>query len=59
MMRLLKNTDFLKHTGGHTAIEYSMIAALVALLLVTAMGSMGESVLAMFTNLMPAFAGEA
>jgi Flp pilus assembly pilin Flp len=42
---------------GGTAIEYAMIAALIAIGLIAAMGSMGLSVEQMFADLMPAFAG--
>jgi pilus assembly protein Flp/PilA len=47
---------FLQDRAGHTAIEYGMIAALVAILLITAMGSMGTSVDSMFEGIAAPFA---
>lgn len=41
---------------GHTAIEYGMIAALIVLLLIAALGSMGVSVENMMTPLEKAIA---
>jgi pilus assembly protein Flp/PilA len=51
-MRRFLNTD-----DGHTAIEYSMIAALIAILIISSLVTMGVSVEGMFEALMPAFAG--
>ncbi len=48
---------FLAARHGHTAIEYAMIASLVAILLITAMASMGTSVNSMFTQLLGGFTG--
>lgn len=48
---------FLRNRDGHTAIEYSMIAALIAILLISSLITMGVSVEGMFEGLMPAFAG--
>jgi pilus assembly protein Flp/PilA len=47
----------LRDRRAHTAIEYGMIGALIAIGLITAMTSMGTSVEQMFADLMPAFAG--
>jgi pilus assembly protein Flp/PilA len=43
--------------SGASAIEYAMIAALIAIGLISAMTSMGNSVEQMFADLMPAFDG--
>lgn len=51
---------FLTCRAGHTAIEYSMIAGLIALGVVGAIGLMGDSVTGMFNGaLIPAFTGAA
>jgi len=50
-------TALFRNRQGATAIEYAMIAALIAIGLISAMTSMGESVEQMFADLMPAFAG--
>ncbi|MBU6405903.1 MAG: Flp family type IVb pilin [Alphaproteobacteria bacterium] len=42
---------FLQDRAGKTAIEYSMIAALIAILLVSAISSMGLSLEKMITPL--------
>jgi pilus assembly protein Flp/PilA len=36
-------TRFLKDESGATAIEYGLIAALIAVVLVTALGAVGDS----------------
>ena len=41
-------TRFLKDESGATAIEYGLIAALVAVVLVTALGAMGTKLGATF-----------
>ena len=46
----------LRDRNGHSAIEYAMIGALIAIGLIAAMTSMGTSVEQMFADLMPAFA---
>jgi len=51
IMRFFRNRD------GATAIEYSMIAAFVAILIISSLFTMGESVEGMFMDLLPAFAG--
>ncbi|RAK59891.1 Flp family type IVb pilin [Phenylobacterium hankyongense] len=43
-------TRFLKDESGATAIEYGLIAALVAVVLVTALTLMGQSLQATFTK---------
>jgi pilus assembly protein Flp/PilA len=43
-------TRFLKDESGATAIEYGLIAALVAVVLVTSLGLMGKSLIATFTK---------
>ncbi|HEV7386198.1 MAG TPA: Flp family type IVb pilin [Phenylobacterium sp.] len=41
-------TRFLKDESGATAIEYGLIAALVAVVLVTALGTMGNKLSKVF-----------
>jgi pilus assembly protein Flp/PilA len=41
-------TRFLKDESGATAIEYGLIAALVAVVLVTALGAMGNKLSKVF-----------
>lgn len=48
---------FLRDRNGGTAIEYSMIAALVALLLITAMTGMGVKVEGIFEAVNSGFDG--
>jgi pilus assembly protein Flp/PilA len=48
---------FLSDRAGHTAIEYSMIAAFIAIGIIAALTSMGLSLEGMFEDLLPAFAG--
>lgn len=43
-------TRFLKDESGATAIEYGLIAALVAVVLVTSLGLMSKSLQATFTK---------
>ena len=43
-------TRFLKDESGATAIEYGLIAALVAVVLVTAIGAMGTKLSGTFQN---------
>ena len=45
-----------KDKRGATAIEYAMIAACVAILIISALASVGQSVSQMFAELLPAFA---
>jgi Flp pilus assembly pilin Flp len=42
---------------GHTSIEYGMIAAFLAIGLITVLGSMGLTIESFFTNLTAGFAG--
>ncbi len=41
---------FLKDDSGATAIEYGLIAALVAVACITALGAMGDSLVSIFTE---------
>jgi pilus assembly protein Flp/PilA len=43
-------TRFLKDESGATAIEYGLIAALVAVVLVTALGALGTQLSTTFTT---------
>jgi pilus assembly protein Flp/PilA len=43
-------TRFLKDESGATAIEYGLIAALVAVVLVTALGLVGTNLSALFNT---------
>jgi pilus assembly protein Flp/PilA len=43
-------TRFLKDQSGATAIEYGLIAALVAVVIVTAVGAMGTKLSSTFVN---------
>jgi len=43
-------TRFLSDESGATAIEYGLIAALVAVVLVTALGAMGNKLSGTFTT---------
>ena len=43
-------TRFVKDESGATAIEYGLIAALVSVAAVTALGNMGTSLTNMFTT---------
>jgi len=45
-----KFTTLLKDESGATAIEYGLIAALVSVAAITALGTMGQSLKAMFTT---------
>jgi pilus assembly protein Flp/PilA len=42
-------TRFLKDESGATAIEYGLIAALIAVLLITAMTALKDKIAGMFT----------
>ena len=44
-------TRFLKDESGATAIEYGLIAALIAVVLVTALGLVGTSLTTVFTTI--------
>ena len=41
---------FLRDESGATAIEYGLIAALVSVAAITALGSMGNSLIAIFSR---------
>jgi pilus assembly protein Flp/PilA len=45
-----KFTSFLKDESGATAIEYGLIAALVSVAAITALGSMGNSLVSIFNR---------
>ena len=44
------STKFFKNEDGATAIEYGLIAALIAVAAITAMTSLGENLSGTFTN---------
>ncbi len=46
---LTKLMVFLKDDSGATAIEYGLIAALVSVAAITALGAMGDSLVDIFT----------
>ena len=50
---------FLKNTKGATAIEYGLIAALIAVAAVTAMTGLGKTISNTFNNVSNAMDGEA
>ena len=52
----MKLRAFLCNRAGATAIEYGLIAACVAILLISSLVTIGVSVEQMFTDLLPAFA---
>ena len=49
MPKLLQN--FLKNESGATAIEYGLIAALIAVVIITGVTAVGTSLSATFTNI--------
>jgi pilus assembly protein Flp/PilA len=44
-------SDFAADAGGATAIEYALIAGLVSIVIVTAVGSLGSRVQGLFQSL--------
>ncbi len=46
---------FLRSETGATAIEYSLICAFIALVIITAVGSVGGKLVTTFTGLLTAF----
>ena len=46
---------FLKDESGATAIEYSLICAFIALVIITAVGSVGGKLVTIFAGLVTAF----
>lgn len=50
---------FLKDRRGGTAIEYAMIAAFVAIMIITALTSMGTSLKGNFNDVLAGFSGVA
>ena len=55
----LNRARFLASTAGHTGIEYTMIAAFIAIGIITSLTLIGGSVQEMFAAVLPGFAGEA
>jgi pilus assembly protein Flp/PilA len=55
-MKMNKFLRFLKDESGATAIEYGLIAAGVALAIVTVVGVLGENINATFTEISDAIA---
>jgi len=47
---------FLRDESGATAIEYSLVAGLIALAIIAAVGLTGEKLVELFTSLLSAFA---
>jgi len=47
---LYKFQSFLKDENGTTAIEYSVIAAVISVSIVTAVGTIGDKVMDLFTT---------
>jgi pilus assembly protein Flp/PilA len=45
-----RRPDFLKDRRGSTAVEYGLIAALIALVIVTALGAIGDSLTNSYNN---------
>ena len=45
---------FLRDESGATAIEYGLIAGLIALAIIAALGMTGERLVALFESLVPA-----
>ena len=45
---------FLRDESGATAIEYGLIAALIALAIIAAVGMTGQRLVALFESLIPA-----
>lgn len=45
---------FLRDEGGATAIEYGLIAALIALAIIAAVGMTGERLITLFESIVPA-----
>jgi pilus assembly protein Flp/PilA len=54
---MLKFLKLIKDEKGATAIEYGLIAALIAVAAVTAMGSLGETIGNTFNNVSNAMEG--
>ncbi|MFM8747109.1 MAG: Flp family type IVb pilin [Aestuariivirga sp.] len=50
--------SFFRNESGATAIEYSLIAALVSLVIVTGMATLGDSIKTTFTGLSSRLAGK-
>jgi pilus assembly protein Flp/PilA len=46
--------EFLRDESGATAIEYGLIAALIALAIIAAVGMTGERLVTLFESLIPA-----
>ena len=50
-------TRFLKDESGATAIEYGLIAALIAVVIISAVTALGTNITAAFTDVSNAIAG--
>jgi len=50
--------NFLKDEEGATAIEYGLIAALVAVGIVVALGALGDQLFAVFSDIVEKLGGE-
>jgi pilus assembly protein Flp/PilA len=50
---------FVKDESGATAIEYGLIAALIAVACITIWGTLGDNLVARFTNVSDSLAGAA
>ncbi len=50
---------FLRDTSGATAIEYGLIAAGIAVAIITAVNLLGTQLVATFTNVTTALSGQA
>jgi len=55
IMHTLKN--FLRNDGGVTAVEYGLIAALIALVIIGAVTTLGGDLKTLFTNIGAAISG--
>ena len=49
---------FAKNESGATAIEYGLIAALIAVAIITIVGTLGDQLLAAFTRVSTGLTGE-
>ena len=53
MLELIR--QFLRSPGAATSIEYALIASLIAVVIVTAVGAVGTNLTATFNNIAAAF----
>jgi Flp pilus assembly pilin Flp len=54
----VKRPAILRDRSGHTAIEYCLLACAVALVIITSVQFMGESVNGMFESITTGFEGD-